>query len=110
MKRKTYHHKVDNLLREAKAETLALMKEKGVRELDITRHGVTVFAENIAGGYMDYPVTKVSIAEGANGAEVLEWDFDGPGHWYANPLLWIDIHRAVFCELNEWSKRFEPGW
>lgn len=103
MKRKSYEDKVLDLIHKAKAETIALMKEKGIRELEIS--GVHIIAENEDGQLKYYPVKKVAIAN-YTGEDVLEWDYDGPGAWYNNPLLWIHIHRAVFYALGEYTKRF----
>jgi len=103
MKRKSYEDKVMDLIYKAKAETIALMKERGIREMEI--HGVRIIAQNEVGQLHSYPVKKVAIAN-YTGEDVLEWDYDGPGGWYNNPLLWIEIHRAVFYALGEYTKRF----
>ena len=109
MKRKSYYEKVNDLLREAKAETLALMKEKGVREVKLDRDIVSVISENEKGVLTEYPVTRVYIEENQNGNEVLYWDCDGPSAWYDNPILWIEIHRAVFYHFGLYTKRYK-GW
>ena len=103
MKRKSYEDKVMDLIYKAKAETIALMKERGIREMEI--HGVHTIAENEEGQLQVYPVKKVAIANYI-GEDVLEWDYDGPSAWHNNPLLWIHIHRAVFYALGEYTKRF----
>ena len=109
MKRKSYYEKVNALLREAKAETIAIMKEKGVREVKLDRDIVSVISENEEGVLTEYPVTKVYIDEGVNGCDVLYWDYDGPSEWHNNPLLWIEIHRAVFYHFGLYTKRYK-GW
>lgn len=109
MKRKSYYEKVNALLREAKAETLALMKEKGVREVKLDRDIVSVISENEKGDLTEYPVTRVYIEANMNGDDTLCWDYDGPSEWYNNPLLWIEIHRAVFYHFGLYTKRYK-GW
>lgn len=107
MKRKPYFSRIADICGSAKAEIIALMKEKGVREVNLTRGSVYVISEDESGQLKQYPVTKVALAN-YTGTDVLEWDYDGPGPWYINPLVWVDLHVAVFRLLapREYERRF----
>ena len=106
MKRKSYERRMLDLVREAKAETIALMREHETREIDIKRWKIPVISENEAGQLTAYTVTKVAVAN-YTGEDVLEWDYDGPGAWIDyNPYRWLRIHKAVCYNFGEYHKRF----
>ena len=109
MKRKSYAEKVLDLAKSAKAETIALMKEKGIREIEIPALTVMVVADDENEQADFYNVTRVFIDnDNREGVDMLYFDSEAPGFWYYNPVVWLDIHEAVFRLLNEFHKRFRP--
>ena len=106
MKRKSYERRMLDLVREAKAETIALMREHETREIDLKKWKIPVFSENEDGQLTAYTVNKVAVAN-YTGEDVLEWDYDGPGAWVDdNPYRWVLIPRAVSFHFGVYHKRF----
>ena len=97
--KRTYTSRVSDLMQRAKTETLLLMKEKGVRMVDLPAGSVMLTAENEKRILARYSVKRVAIANYGQ-SDTLEFDCDMPGVWYINSTLWGEIYdavRAILC-------------
>lgn len=99
-KKRTYTSRICDLMQRAKTETLLLMKEKGVRVVELHPGSVMLVAPDEKDRFKHYSVKRVAIANYGT-YDTLEFDCDMPGAWYVNSTLWGEIYdavRAILCK------------
>lgn len=106
-KRITYYDKIERLVREARQETIDVMKSHDVSDIDLSDRMIYVYemgeGENC---YHRRLVKSVNINNYGMG-DVLEFEAEGESIYYFNPLLWVQIHEAVLVALGEFDKRYK---